>query len=87
MLVMTHTDEDGKGSNKLSYCLETKELKLFLSLGYFNENLTFKEGTQPPECTDPTLEFDIVERAWVDRSLPDTPVWTEDRARAHFGAV
>ena len=86
MLVETWQDQNGKGSNKLMYCMETKELKLFFAVGFYNENLTFVDGAPPPPCEDPSLEYDIVERAWVNRLDPETEKWTEARARARFGA-
>ena len=56
-----------------------------LALGFYNENLEFRDGVPPPPCDDPDLEFDIVTREWVDRANARTPVWTERRARDHFG--
>ena len=85
MLVMTHDDVNGKGANKISYCLETKTLTIFLSVAFFGENLKFVDGAPPPLCEDDALAFDIVTRTHVDRTLPSTP-WSEARALAHFGA-
>ena len=85
MLVMAHDDVDGKGSNKLSYCLETKELRIHLSLAFFNENLKFVDGKPPPLSPGKKLEFDIVTRAWVDRKHSEP--WTEARALNHFGMM
>jgi hypothetical protein len=85
MLVMTHDDEDGTGNNSLSYCMETKELTITLSLAFFGENFQFVDGATPPTCDDASLEFDIVTRTHVNRLDPNVPTWTEARARAHFG--
>jgi hypothetical protein len=85
MLVMTHDDANGKGSNKMTYCLETKTLCIHLSLAFFGENLKFIDGQLPPEppAQAAQLEFDIVTRKWVNRN--EAPPWTEARALAHFG--
>ena len=82
---MTHAGEDGSESNYMQYCAETNLFTLVLALGFYNENLVFRDGVPPPPCDDPDLEFDIVTREWVDRANARTPVWTERRARDHFG--
>ena len=85
LLVMTHDDGNGRGSNVLAYCLETKCLTLRLALGYFGENLKFVKGATPParaEGETACHEFDIVTRTYQLRT--DGVVWTEARALAHF---
>ena len=85
LLIMMHADVDGRGSNVISYCLETKRLTLRLALGYFGENLKFVKGARPPpkgEGEGPDHEFDIVSRTY--QQLTTAEVWTEARALAHF---
>ena len=81
VLVMMHADEDLKGVNKVSYCIETKKATLTLSLALFGTNLKYKRGaTLPPRDAGvpSTHEFDIVTRTYVDRAT--SPTWTEARA-------
>ena len=83
LLVMTHEDQDDKGANKVVYCLETKTLYIHLALAFFGANLKFVTGVAPPDKD--SLEFDIVTRELVDRTSASAAVWTEARARNHFG--
>ena len=91
MLVFTHQDVDGKGANKITYCLETKTLTITLAVGFFNENLEFDDGAEPPACDlegeydREHVGFDIVNRVWMDRSSADAPVWNEGRALLYYG--
>ena len=84
MLVMMHEDENDRGTNRVEYCLETKELKIFLGLAWFDMSLQFVDGISPPvEGKTKKKEFDIVDRTWVDRAA--VAAWTEGRARDFFG--
>lgn len=88
MLPFTHADTDNKGSNKITYCNETKELNIYLALGFFGTNLQFVDGATPPPRRKGQLKswkFDIVTRDYVDRTASEA--WTEARARRHFGSV
>ena len=81
LLVMMHADEDLRGVNKVSYCLETKKVTITLSLALFGVNLKYKRGASlpPRDAGVPsTHEFDIVTRTYVDRAT--SPTWTEARA-------
>ena len=84
LLVMTHDDEDGRGSTVLSYCVETKRLTLRLALSYFGENLKFIRGARlpPKQEGEGEYQFDIVTRTYQDRAQAEA--WTEARALAHF---
>ena len=86
MVIETHADTNGKGSNKITYCHETKELNLYLALGFYGTNLKFVDGAEPPPRpphTPKTHEYDIVTRIYVNRAT--AAAWTEQRAREHFG--
>ena len=85
MVIETHADTNCKGSNKITYCHETKELNLYLALGFYGTNLKFVDGAEPPPRpphTPKTHEYDIVTRKYVDRATSDA--WTVGRATAHF---
>ena len=85
MVVMALEDEDGKGSNKFSYCTETKTFILSLSLAFFGMNLKFISGKPPPAPPEEGMAFDIVTLAYVNRN--NAVAWTRARARAHFGEI
>jgi hypothetical protein len=82
LLIMTHNDSDDKGSNRISYCLETKLLEIRLGVAYYGENLNFVKGYSPPEpdVGEAGHVFDIVTRAY--RAPGVLPVSTLARARA-----
>jgi len=83
MLVMLHADDEDKGTNVLSYCLETKKLEIRLSLAYFNLAFTWVRGAElPPPPHLKGYKFDIVDRQWQLKGAP--PVWTAARALDHF---
>jgi len=80
MLPMVHDDKDGKGANRLTYCMETKELRLTLALAFFGENLKFIDGAPPPKAPNGT-KYDITTRAHV----PHARALTVGDARVFYG--
>ena len=88
VVLMTHSDEDGKGANKFTYNIESKVFTLTLGAAFFGENLRFIEGAAPPpkpegDGEDGEWAYDIVDGKYVNRL--DAPVWTAHRAREHYG--
>lgn len=85
IVIMTHNDEDGKGANKITYCVESKLFTLTLGAAFFGENLRFVEGAAPPPMpAGKGWAFDIVDGVYVQRGA-DAVTWTAHRAREHFG--
>lgn len=65
---------------------ETKELNLYLGVGFYGMNLKYVKGAPPPprEAGVPNShEYDIITRTYVNRATART--WTVDRAITNIG--
>ena len=83
MLIFTHNDTDGRGSNFVRYSLESRKLEIGLAVGFFGENLEYVKGTTPPPSENAAhTQYDIVTRKW--RAPNALPTLTAGRADAHY---
>ena len=86
LIPFLHDDQDGVGSNVITYYGEMKRLDIRLALGYHGTSGKFSSGATPPPCPSTLMKgrFDIVTRTWQPKTGPDAVVWTDARFADHF---